>query len=128
MDNHNTYEVQVHIGANASHYWGELAFIDRQGKPHLKNFKTADPGSVQANILKAMIASLHVLKRPCMLVIHTDADYLISAYQNNWIQRWKENGWKTAKGADIKNKELWQQLSGEMAKHSMRFAKGESKC
>jgi ribonuclease HI len=27
-----------------------------------------------------------------------------------WIKNWKRNGWKTASGTPVKNKELWVQL------------------
>ena len=27
-----------------------------------------------------------------------------------WIHNWKKNGWKTANGADVKNKELWVKM------------------
>lgn len=29
----------------------------------------------------------------------------------SWMPNWKKNGWKTAHGTDVRNKEIWQSLS-----------------
>jgi len=41
----------------------------------------------------------------------TDSRYAVSSL-NEWIRHWKTNGWKTASGADVKNKEMMQEISG----------------
>ena len=28
-----------------------------------------------------------------------------------WLYEWKENGWKTAGGDDVKNKDIWMELA-----------------
>ena len=32
-----------------------------------------------------------------------------------WIWGWRKRGWKTAEGADVANRELWQELSAQVA-------------
>lgn len=39
--------------------------------------------------------------------LYSDSAYVVNAINKNWITRWKVNGWKTTKGGDIKNKDLW---------------------
>lgn len=39
--------------------------------------------------------------------IYSDSAYVINSINNNWIERWRLNGWKTSKGDAIKNVELW---------------------
>ena len=126
MNEKNAFEVSIEIAANASKYWGFLWFIDRQGNKRMKDFEIVDPGSKQANTLKALIEALNILQAPCMLTIYTDMDYLISAYQNNWIQKWKENGWQKSNGNELKNKELWQRIAELVSDHSVKFVKEDT--
>ena len=42
--------------------------------------------------------------------IYSDSAYVINAVNNEWISKWKLNDWKTTKGEDVKNKDLWEQL------------------
>ena len=41
--------------------------------------------------------------------ICTDSNYVKQGI-TSWIHNWKKNGWKTANGGDVKNKELWVKL------------------
>ena len=41
--------------------------------------------------------------------IFTDSNYVKQGI-TAWIKNWKRNGWKTASGTPVKNKELWIQL------------------
>jgi ribonuclease HI len=62
----------------------------------------------------AAISGLEALKRPCVVDLHTDSQYLrdgITKYINNW----KRNGWRTAAKDPVKNKDLWERL--EIARH-----------
>lgn len=43
------------------------------------------------------------------LHIHTDSRYVMDGIQN-WMPRWKLNGWKTAQNKPVKNQDLWMQL------------------
>ena len=39
--------------------------------------------------------------------IFSDSAYVVNAVNNNWIYIWQRNNWKTTKGDDVKNKDLW---------------------
>lgn len=41
--------------------------------------------------------------------LYTDSTYVIRGI-TQWIQGWKKNGWKTAEGKDVLNKDLWETL------------------
>lgn len=41
--------------------------------------------------------------------VHSDSAYVVNSINNNWIERWRLNGWKTSKGDDVKNVELWME-------------------
>ena len=41
--------------------------------------------------------------------IYSDSAYVVNSINNNWIDRWRLNNWKTSKGDDVKNVELWME-------------------
>ena len=70
--------------------------------------------------LTAVIRALAALKRPSVVVVHTDSQYVrqgISA----WIHNWKKRGWKTADNKPVKNVDLWQQLDALAANHRVEW-------
>ncbi len=56
--------------------------------------------------MMAAISALEALKRPCVVDIHTDSQYVrdgITKYINNW----KRNGWRTAAKEPVKNQSIY---------------------
>ena len=43
--------------------------------------------------------------------VYCDSAYVVNSINNKWLERWKLNGWKTKQGDDIKNRDLWEQIS-----------------
>ena len=43
--------------------------------------------------------------------IFSDSAYVVNAINNHWIEAWQKNSWKTTKGDDVKNKDLWEELT-----------------
>ena len=44
------------------------------------------------------------------LTINCDSAYIVNAFEDGWIDKWKKNGWKTKDNKPVKNQEFWQQL------------------
>jgi len=60
--------------------------------------------------LTGAIAALSALRGvPGALDIYTDSTYVIQGIRA-WIFGWRKRGWKTAAGADVLNRDLWEQL------------------
>jgi ribonuclease HI len=97
--------------------WGAiLAFGDRVrelkgGAPHTTNNRME---------LTAAIAAFEALKRPCLVDLHTDSQYLRNGILT-WINQWKRNGWRTADKKPVKNVDLWQRLEAVLGKHRVRW-------
>jgi ribonuclease HI len=72
------------------------------GAPHTTNNRMELSG--------AIAALQHVANEPGPVAIYTDSTYLIRGI-TQWIWGWRKRGWKTAEGADVLNRELWEQLS-----------------
>ena len=59
--------------------------------------------------LTAVIRSLESLSNKFEIEINTDSKYVKDGIEN-WITKWKINGWKTANRRDVKNQDLWKNL------------------
>ena len=70
--------------------------------------------------LTAAIAALEALKRPSVVDLHTDSQYLRGGI-TGWIKGWKRNGWKTADRKPVKNVDLWQKLDALTAEHEVKW-------
>lgn len=77
--------------------------------------------------LMAAIQGLKALKRPCLVHLTTDSSYVKTGIQQ-WMAKWKKNGWKTAGKKAVKNADLWQQLDQQAAQHDVQWhwVKGHS--
>lgn len=70
--------------------------------------------------LSAVIEALTTLSRPCRVTLYSDSQYVINGV-TKWIHGWVKKGWKTKGKTPVKNKELWQALVREKAKHDITF-------
>lgn len=43
--------------------------------------------------------------------LFSDSAYVVNSINNNWIDKWQSNSWKTTKGDDVKNRDLWEEFS-----------------
>jgi ribonuclease HI len=71
--------------------------------------------------LTALVKALQTVKEPCRLEIFSDSKYLLSALTEEWISKWKKNGWKTASRQTVLNRDLWQELDRLLATHEPHF-------
>lgn len=70
--------------------------------------------------LQAAISALEVLRRPSSVAITTDSEYLRQGI-NQWIQKWKRNGWRTSQRKPVKNRDLWQRLDELVQQHQIEW-------
>lgn len=77
--------------------------------------------------LMAAISALEALKRPCMVDLHTDSQYVRNGI-TSWIGGWKRKGWRTAANQPVKNDDLWKRLDAARERHdvSWHWVKGHA--
>ncbi|MDH3641904.1 MAG: ribonuclease HI [Gammaproteobacteria bacterium] len=77
--------------------------------------------------LQAAIEGLRQLKRPSDVHLTTDSEYLRKGI-NEWVHKWKRNGWRTAQKKPVKNQDLWEQLDELAGQHQIQWhwVKGHS--
>jgi ribonuclease HI len=71
--------------------------------------------------LMAAIAGLKALKRPCKVTLYSDSQYLVNAINKGWLTNWIKRNWIKSDKAEVKNIDLWQQLSELCRKHEITF-------
>ena len=73
--------------------------------------------------LTAVIEGLKTLQNKSEVTIVTDSQYVKNGI-NQWIHKWKKNGWKTASKKPVKNKDLWKQLDYLVREHIIAIGNG----
>ncbi|MDY0322968.1 MAG: ribonuclease HI [Candidatus Carbobacillus sp.] len=73
--------------------------------------------------LMAVLQGLKALKRPVEVEIYSDSAYVVNAFEHGWIERWQRNGWRTSRGTDVENRDLWEAILQEARRHKLRFIK-----
>lgn len=104
--------------------WGALL---RSGG-HERRLLGADAETTNNRMeLTGAIEALRALKKPCQVVLWTDSQY-VKKGMTEWLAGWKAKGWKNAAKEPVKNKELWQALEAEAARHHVdwRWIKGHA--
>ncbi len=70
--------------------------------------------------MTAVIEALRALKRPCIVRVYTDSQYVQKGI-SEWLPGWKARGWKTADKKPVKNADLWQILDGLAQPHQISW-------
>jgi len=70
--------------------------------------------------LMAAIMGLNAITRAMPIDLHTDSRYVMNGVQE-WMPRWKANGWKTASKKPVANQDLWQQLDEAVSRHRITW-------
>jgi ribonuclease HI len=75
----------------------------------------------------AAIQGVEALKRGVQARLYTDSTYVRDGI-TRWIERWKQNGWRTAAKKPVKNEDLWRRLDTALEGHQVEWhwVKGHS--
>ena len=65
--------------------------------------------------IMAVIMALETIDTQNEITIFTDSKYVQKGI-NEWINKWKINGWKSSNNKTVKNKDLWVQLDNLTSK------------
>ena len=104
--------------------WGVLL---RSGE-HTREIFGGEPETTNNRMeLTAAIEALSALKDGCRVDLTTDSTYVRDGV-TQWMAKWERNGWRTAAGKPVKNKDLWQALGTQVQRHqvSWHWVKGHS--
>lgn len=71
--------------------------------------------------LLGCIVGLEALRRPCTVTVYSDSQYLVNAFNQNWVAGWLKRGWKNAQKQPVKNVDLWKRLLAAKEPHAVTF-------
>lgn len=96
---------------------------------HVRELSGGDPQTTNNRMeLTAVLEGLRALTRPVDVAVHVDSSYVERAFTQGWLEGWRRNGWRTAGKQPVKNRDLWEQLADEVARHRVTWkrVKGHS--
>ncbi len=92
--------------------------------PHERVVTGATPETTNNRMdLRAALEALRALKEPCRVSLHTDSAYLVRAFNEGWLDNWQRKGWRTASKKPVENKDLWEGLLEQAARHHITWIK-----
>ena len=105
--------------------WGVV--IIKNGKPVDEIYGGESNTTNNRMELLAVIHGLNKIEDAGTVRVNTDSMYVKNGI-TSWINKWVENGWKTAAKKPVANQDLWQQLDAALKRHSViwHWVKGHS--
>jgi len=101
--------------------WG----VTLRKSEHTRTLSKQEPGmSANALLIRGAAEGLWALKRPCSVVIISDADYLIRG-ASQWIKGWLARDWQTKDGKPVANRGEWEALLAAMRPHRASWQLGQ---
>lgn len=73
--------------------------------------------------LMAVIVGLESVKENVPVKVYSDSAYVVNAFNQNWIDSWQKNNWKTSGKSEVLNKDLWIKLLSETKRLNVEFVK-----
>jgi ribonuclease HI len=68
--------------------------------------------------MMAAISAIESVRKGAIIRVRTDSQYVQRGVEE-WMTRWKANGWKTADRKPVKNEDLWRRLDKAQAKRDV---------
>ncbi|HYF15942.1 MAG TPA: ribonuclease HI [Phycisphaerales bacterium] len=70
--------------------------------------------------LRAVIEGLSALTKRSRVELTSDSQYVLNGLKE-WMDSWKQRGWRTADKKPVKNQDLWELLDELRSRHDIRF-------
>ena len=103
-------------------YGTVVQYVDGNGKLHEREYSAGYKKTTNNRMeLMAAIVGLEALTVPCEVTLYSDSQYLVRAFNKNWIENWIKKGWKNSKKDPVKNRELWERLLEAAKPHRIEW-------
>lgn len=87
-----------------------------------KELSGAEPDTTNNRMeMMAVIEGLQALKMKCRVDLYTDSTYVMNAFKQGWLKKWRRNGWRTSDKSPVKNDDLWRQMSALIDEHDVTW-------
>lgn len=103
-------------------YGTVLEYVDGTGTKHTREYFQGYKRTTNNRMeIMGVIVGLEALIKPCEVCVISDSQYVVKAFNENWINGWKAKGWVTSGNSSVKNKDLWIRLLKAMEPHQVTF-------
>ena len=103
-------------------YGAILQYTDANGVLHEKEMSAGYKQTTNNRMeLLGVITGLEALKKPCEVEVISDSKYVTDAFNQNWVENWIRNGWRTSTKKPVKNIDLWKRLILLVGRHTVTF-------
>ena len=115
-------EVVIHTDGGCRGNPGPGAFAAvLRSRDHLREVVGTEPRTTNNRMeLRAAIAGLSALKRPCKVRMVTDSEYLRRGI-TEWLPNWIQKGWRTSAKKPVMNRDLWEELEALCRVHQVKW-------
>lgn len=94
-----------------------------RGEARTKETFGESEGTFHRVILEVICKALERMKEPCEIHLYTEDVYVLNMI-DNYLEKWKANGFRTSKDKPVKNEDLWQQYHRLAEKHLIKTEYG----
>ncbi len=99
-----------------------LRYTDPRGKLHEREYAEGFPETTNNRMeVTAAIEGLKKLTKPCRVLLYSDSQYLVKAFNERWINGWLKKDFRRNTTSAVKNIDLWEQLLTVMKPHAVEF-------
>lgn len=102
--------------ANARGGWAAI-LTDAMGREQVLTGGEA-PSTNNRMELMAALEGLAAAPAGADIELVTDSTYLANAISQGWLDGWRRRGWRTAAKQPVANRELWERMIQELARHA----------
>lgn len=128
------FDIKIYIDTNKQGaylkqgtYRGVLVFTRKNGEKAIRTIQGQEENTTYNRIVLAgVLKALYLLEKECNVTIYTSCKFLINMVEQGTTEKWNRQEWKTAKGEDVKNKDMWQQFMEYREKHNITLQYGET--
>jgi len=104
--------------------WGATLVYGTPPDTVTRDLKGAEPETTNNRMeLTAAAEAMEALREPCRVRLHSDSAYLINAFNDRWLDGWQRRGWKKADKSPVLNRDLWERLLAQNARHDVTWVK-----
>lgn len=101
--------------------WAFVAIIDE--KELLERSGGARRTTNQRMEVISALMALRAFPEGTTFALHSDSAYLINCMRQKWYEQWQANGWRNSRKRPVANRDLWELLIEEAARHDIEWRK-----
>lgn len=114
------YRIYLSVPDSRSRSGSWAALVETGDEQRVVSGKEASIVGNRLHLLAA-VAALEAIPEKEGVHLFTGSDYLRNGIAG-WIKGWKQNGWRTREGSEVKHRDLWERLDALAQIHKLKLS------